>query len=68
MAGEGTKIFRSGRAIREHYEMGRKAFEKYREQGMPVRSVCGRWHGHADNIDQFFKNLTKAQANAHKNV
>ena len=42
----------------EYYDMSRPAFEKFIKMGMPARLIDGSWHAHADNIDNWFKQIT----------
>ncbi len=52
------KVFRKAQDIMEFYEMSRPAFEQYVKMGMPVRIINGSYHGHADNIDEWFRRIT----------
>ena len=36
--------------------------KKWLELGMPVYVECGEWVAHADNIEEFFKALTRRRA------
>jgi len=42
----------------DYYDMSRPAFEHYVRMGMPVRLINGSYHGHADNIDEWFRKMT----------
>jgi len=42
----------------DYYEMSRPAFEHYVKIGMPVKLLNGSYHGHADNIDEWFRLMT----------
>ena len=56
--GNEKKVFRRAQDIMDHYEMSRPAFDKFIKMGMPARLIDGSWHAHADNIDQWFKQIT----------
>ena len=52
------KVFRRAQDIMDYYEMSRPAFEEFIKMGMPARIINGSWHGHADNIDAWFRKIT----------
>ncbi|MBN2468979.1 MAG: hypothetical protein JXD19_12605 [Deltaproteobacteria bacterium] len=52
------KVFRKAQDIMDYYEMSRPAFEHYVKLGMPVRIINGAYHGHSDNIDEWFRKMT----------
>ncbi len=52
------KVFRRAQDIMDYYDMSRSAFDHYVGLGMPVRIINGAYHGHADNIDEWFRRTT----------
>ena len=59
-----TKILITQDAIRNYIESSRNQsvsqamFREYVDLGLPVIKIRGKSHAHADNIDEFFRNLT----------
>jgi len=58
MAEQSKKVFRCAQEIMEYYDMNRSSFEGYIKMGKPARLINGKWHGHADSIDEFFRRLS----------
>ena len=62
-----SKILITEKAIRnyieasEGFEVSRPMFQEYLTLGLPVRIVKCKYHAHADNLDDFFRQLTKRQ-------
>jgi len=61
MAGVFTqnKLLKSGQEIMDKYGFSRPAFEKFLGMGLPARLIDGKWYAHVDNIDDFFRDLTR---------
>jgi len=45
----------------EKQEISRKMLDNYISLGLPVVTLHGKLHAHADNIDRFFQEITKKQ-------
>jgi len=65
MAGEVTQmgkapgILTSKEEIMEYIGCGERLLAQYVSMGLPILSIMGRWVAHADNIDQFFRAITR---------
>jgi predicted DNA-binding transcriptional regulator AlpA len=46
-------------AICEYLDMSKPTLYSFIEMGMPARIVNKRWYAHKDNIDEWFKQLTR---------
>ena len=61
------KILITEKAIRayieasEGYDVSRPMFQEYLAMGLPVRVIRGKYHAHADNLDDFFRRITLRQ-------
>lgn len=42
----------------QHYGMSRSAFDSYIQMGMPAVMINRAWHGHKNNIDEWFRKIT----------
>jgi len=52
---QGTKI------ICDRFDITKEQFYMFLKVGMPVRKINGRWYGFEDNINDFFKYITKGK-------
>jgi uncharacterized membrane protein YpjA len=72
MAGQETmsenrshKFLTSKQEIMDYCKISEVLFKKFIKAGMPALYIDGRWYAHTDNLDDYFKNLTRVSA---KNV
>jgi uncharacterized membrane protein YpjA len=56
---DATKVLMSKQEIMEHLKISDKLYKKFIRMGMPVLFVDGRCYAHKDNIDDFFKAITR---------
>ena len=54
-----TKVLMSKQEIMEHLKISDKLYKKFIRMGMPVLFVDGRCYAHKDNLDEFFKAITR---------
>ena len=54
------KFFTCKQEIMAYCKISEKLFVKFIRSGMPAIQIENRWYAHADNLDDFFKKLTKA--------
>lgn len=47
--------------IREYLGIGEPAFYDFIKMGMPAQVISKRWYAHSDNIDEFFKHITRTR-------
>lgn len=52
-------ILTSKEEIMEYIGCGERLLNQYASMGLPVLSIMGRWIAHTDNIDQFFRVITR---------
>ena len=45
--------------ISTRFNITMKQFYIFLKLGLPVRKINGRWYGHEDNINDFFRAITK---------
>lgn len=55
------KNIRSYIEASEGYEVSRPMFLEYLAMGLPVRIIKNKYHAHAENIDNFFRQITMRQ-------
>ena len=55
----GNRLLIGQKDIMEYLEISRPMFRQFLEMGLPARVVNQRWYAHKDNIDDFFKKLTR---------
>ena len=58
------KILRNLEEILEYMGVSEDLFRKFHENGLPARKIDGRWFAHTDNIDEYFRLITKAGGKA----
>lgn len=54
-----TKILMSRQEIMDHLKISDKLYKKFIRMGMPVLYVDGRCYAHKDNLDDFFRAITR---------
>jgi hypothetical protein len=54
-----TKILMSKQEIMDHLKISDKLYKKFIRLGMPVLYVDGRCYAHKDNLEDFFKAITR---------
>lgn len=45
--------------ISEYLQISRNTFYEFVGSGMPARVINRRWYAHSDNLDEFFRGLTR---------
>jgi len=46
-------------SILEYMEVSKPMFYQFVEMGLPARVINSRWYAHKENIDEFFKQITR---------
>jgi len=54
-----TKVLMSKQEIMDHLKISKVAYRKFIKMGMPVLYLDGRCYAHKDNLDEFFKHITR---------
>ena len=57
--GKAPGILTSKEEIMEYIGCGERLLAQYVSMGLPILSIMGRWVAHTDNIDQFFRVITR---------
>ena len=57
-----SKLLQSKEEICQAFQMGEKRLEKWKDRGLPIKIVDGRWMGHYDAIDEFIKSFLESSA------
>ena len=65
MGNNHKKVLTSRQEIMDYAGISRKLYVKFVKIGMPVLYIDGRCYAHTENIDEFFRLLTRQSA---KNV
>ena len=52
-------ILTSKEEIMEYIGCSKHLLQQYISMGLPVLSLNGRWIAHTDNVDQFFRAITR---------
>jgi hypothetical protein len=55
------KFLTSKQEIMDYCKISEALFKKFISAGLPAMYIDGRWYAHADNLDDFFKSLTRVQ-------
>ena len=55
----GRKILIGRDSIMDYLDMSRPTFYKFLELGLPVRVINNRLYAHKDNVDDFFRKITR---------
>jgi hypothetical protein len=56
------KILIGKKAIMEYAGLSNDLYKKFKEKGMPILIIDGRCYAHKDNIDDFFKTITRVNS------
>ena len=56
------KVLTSKEEIMEYAGLSKHTYGKFLKLGMPVLYIDGRCYAHKDNIDDFFKAITRVNA------
>lgn len=59
---EMPKILMSKQEIMDYLKISAYIYKKFIRMGMPVLFVDGRCYAHKDNIDEFFKMITRVSS------
>jgi hypothetical protein len=62
MMTESKKILTTRQEILDYTGISKNLYLKFIRAGMPVLYVDGRCYAHTDNIDEFFRAITKSNA------
>lgn len=54
-----TKVLIGLNEILEYMQISKPLFYQFLEMGLPARPINNRWYAHKDNIDEFFKSVTR---------
>jgi len=49
--------------ILNYMKIGKPMFYQFVEMGLPARVINNRWYAHRENIDEFFKQITRHAEN-----
>jgi len=55
----GSKTLIGLNSILEYMDISRPMFIQFIEMGLPARIINKRWYAHKENIDDFFKAITR---------
>ena len=53
------KFLTNKQEIMDYCKISEKLFIKFIKNGMPAIQIEGRWYAHTENLDDFFKTLTR---------
>ena len=48
--------------ILEYLQIGQPMFYEFIKIGMPARVINNRWYAHKDNLEEWFRGLTRVRA------
>jgi len=54
-----NKILNGRGEIEQYLNVSKRVFYQFLEMGLPARVINKRWYAHKDNVDEFFKKLTR---------
>ena len=54
-----TKVLTSKKEIMDYLKFSEKLYKKFIRMGMPVLYIDGRCYAHRDNLEDFFKTITR---------
>lgn len=54
-----TKVLTSKQEIMDYLKISKQLYAKFIRMGMPVLYIDGRCYAHKDNLDEFFKTITR---------
>jgi len=49
-------------AIMAYLQISRPLFERFIKNGMPVLQLELRWYAHTDNLDEYFRKITRVDS------
>jgi hypothetical protein len=53
------KILQGKKEIMKYCDISETLFVKFIKSGMPAIQIDGRWYAHAENLDDYFKAMTR---------
>lgn len=59
---EKSGILHGKKAIKDYLGVGEDYLQEYIAAGMPVLITGGKWVAHADNIEDFFRKITRVNS------
>jgi hypothetical protein len=62
MAGNDRRLLAGKQEILKYLGIGHQAFQDFIKMGLPAQVFQNKWYAHVDNIDDFFKHMTKRGA------
>ena len=55
-----NKILRTKKEIMSYLDIRTEdVFDRFVKHGLPATVIDGRWYAHAENLDEFFKSITR---------
>jgi len=54
-----TKVLTSKQEIMDYLKISDKLYKKFVRLGMPILYIDGRCYAHKDNLDDFFRGITR---------
>jgi len=57
-----SKLLITAGSIMQYLDISRPTFYKWLKKGMPATLIEKRWYAHQDNLDEFFKKMTKTSS------
>jgi len=54
-----SKILIGAQAVQDYLQISRPTFEKFVAKGMPAVVIDNRWYAHTDNLDEYFRQMTR---------
>ena len=59
MPANANRVLMSKQEIMDYLKISEKLYKKFIRMGMPVMYLDGRCYAHQDNLDDFFKAITR---------
>ena len=56
----GSKTLIGLNCILEYMAVSKPMFYQFVEMGLPARVINNRWYAHKENLDEFFKQITRS--------
>ncbi len=57
-----SKLLIGMEAITGYLKISRPLFERFVKNGMPVLRIESRWYAHMDNLDDYFRRITRVDS------
>ena len=57
-----SKLLIGMEAIMKYLRISRPLFKRFIKNGMPVLFFGARWYAHKDNLDDYFKKITRVDS------